>query len=123
MLAFGQVVAEIDEAAGPRPGRLREEQRRAPVGVDGRVERRLVRLVLGEQLPSVGERVVDLAQAVGDALELAPEVRLAGMVRAVGEPDGECGRAELHAELDDVAVVLDRRLASARVGRSQRPNL
>ena len=95
MFAFGQVVAEVDEAAGPRPGRLREQQRRAPVGDDGRVERGLVGLVLGEELPAVGERVVDLAQAVGDAVELAPEVRLAGMVRAVGEPDGERGGAEL----------------------------
>ena len=59
---------------------------------------------------------MDPAQAVGDAVELEPEARLPRMVRAVAEPDAERGGAELLAELDHVEVVLDRRLASRRVG-------
>ena len=48
------VMAEIDEHAGRGPELLAERQRRAPVGEIGGVERRLVELVLDEQLDRSG---------------------------------------------------------------------
>ena len=57
-----RVVAEVDEHVGALAERLADEQRRAPVGQVGRVERRLVELVLDEQLHLSGERVVDLGE-------------------------------------------------------------
>jgi hypothetical protein len=108
-------IAEVDEAPGALTGVLGEQQRRSPIGVHGRVERRLVGLVLGEHPPSRRQRVVDLAQTCADALELAAEVSLPGMVGAVGEPHRERRRAQLLTELDAVEVVLDGALA--HVGR------
>ncbi len=106
-----EVVAEVDETRRPLPRVLGEQQRRPPVGVDRRVERRLVGLVLGEHPPAVGQGVVDLPQAVGDPLELPAEVGLPGMVHPVGEPHRQSCRSELLAELDAVDVVLDGPLA------------
>ena len=80
-----QVVAEVDEALAPaRPAACASSSDEPQSAFDGRVERGLVRLVLGEEQPAVGQRVVDPAQAVGDALELA-----AGSSPA---PDGSCRR-------------------------------
>ena len=84
-----QVMAEVDEALGPVAGALREQQRRAPVVVHRRVERRLVGLVLGVQLPVVGQVGVDLAQPFEHPLELAAEAGLPGVVHAVGQPHGQ----------------------------------
>jgi hypothetical protein len=86
-----EVVAEIDETAGVRPCRLREQKGRAPVRNDRGVERRFVGLVLGEEQPAVRKCVVDPAEAVRDPVELTAEVRLAGVIGAIGKPDTERG--------------------------------
>jgi len=51
------------------------------------------------------------------------EVRLAGMVRAVGKPHGQRRRPEGDAEIDDVAVVVDRRAADRGVGVTETAEL
>src|SRR5215204_98694 len=57
-----QMMSEIDETLRTVAERLREQQRRTPVLYHRGVERRLVRLVLGEQSPVVRCRSVDLLQ-------------------------------------------------------------
>ena len=56
-----QVVAEIHEDTRALAGALRQQQRRPPVVDDGRVEGRLVRLVLAEQDP-VGRQAAELTK-------------------------------------------------------------
>ena len=59
-----QVVAEVDQHLRPLAELLAGQQRRAPVGEVGRVERRLERLVLDQQLLLGGQRRIDLGQAL-----------------------------------------------------------
>lgn len=84
-----QVVPEVDEALGALAEAPGEQVGRAPVLDDRGVEGGLERLVLGEQAPPGREGGVDLAQAVEDPLEAAPQRHLPGEVGAVGEPDGD----------------------------------
>ena len=67
-----RVVAEVDEHPRAVAELLADEQRRAPVGEVGRVERGLEELVLDEQLLLVGQRRVDLAQRLDAAAAGAP---------------------------------------------------
>src|SRR5215213_245635 len=76
-----QMVPEIDETLRTLAERLREQQRRAPVLNDSRVERRLVRLVLGEQPPIVWNRRVYLPQAFPYALEASAQRHLTREIR------------------------------------------
>ena len=122
-VGVGQVVAEVDQALGPVAGALGQQQRRAPVVVHRRVERRLVGLVLGVHRPVAGQVGVDLPQPGEHPLELAPEAGLARVVHAVAQPHGQRPRPQLEAEVDHVVVVLDRRPAGALVDVGQAAEL
>ena len=122
-VGVGQVVAEVDEALDPVTGAPRQEQRRAPVVVDRRVEGRLVGLVLGVHLPVLGHVGVDLLEPFKDPLELAPEAGLARVVHAVGQPHRHGPRTQLDAEVDHVVVVLDGRAPGAVVDVRQAAEL
>ena len=88
------VVAEVDEHARALAELLAGEQRGAPVGQVGGVERGLEELVLDEQLLLGGQRGVDLAERVEQPPAARAQVVLAGVVRAVGEPQRLRGRPE-----------------------------
>jgi hypothetical protein len=115
MLVFRRVVPQVDERERARPQLAGAVVARAPVVEHGRVEGRLEELVLDEQPEVVGQRRVDRAQALEIALERAPEVDLAREVAAVADPDRVRARAELHAELEAVEVVLDGLASHGRV--------
>ena len=119
----GRVVAEIDQAERLGPEFLRRGEARAPVGNHRRIERRLVELVLDEHLPVGGQRGVDFAHRVDIAVERLGEVRLAGEIRAVGDPHRQRLRAEPLADLDTFEIVVDRGAAHRRVGVAQRAEL
>ena len=118
------MMAEVDQAMGLRPQRLRRHEAGSPVGDHGRIERGLVKLVLEKHAPVVGQARVDLAHRFEIPVERAVEVRLAGKVRAVGDPDRQRLRAELLADLDAFDVVRDRliRAPPSRLWLSE-PNL
>ncbi len=118
-----EVVAQVDEAGAAWAGGLRQQQRAAPVGVDRGVEGRLVRLVLGEHAPVVRQVVVHRAQGARGALELRAVVGLARVAGAVGQPDRDGLRAELHAQVHDLQVVLDGGLAHRGVGAGEAAEL
>ncbi len=109
------MVAEVDERQRALAELARAVVARAPVVEHGRVERGLVELVLDEHPEAGGQRRVDRAQAVQVARECPAEVHLAREVPAVADPDRVRARAELHAQLQAVDVVLDRLPADRRV--------
>ena len=115
-----RVVAEVDQALGLGPQLLRGEDRAAPVGDHGGIERRLEHLVLQQHPPVVGQGVIDLGGRLQIAVEAAGEVLLAGEVGPVADPDGEVPGAELPTDLDAFDVVLDRLGAGRRHGRGER---
>src|SRR4051794_12704632 len=110
------VVAEVDEHPRAVAELLAHEQRGAPVGEIGRVERGLEELVLDEQLLLVGQRGVHLAQRLDEPPPAAGKVVLAGVVCAVGEPQRLRRRAKLGRDPDALEEVLDR-LAPDRLVR------
>ena len=121
-VGVGQVMAEVDQALGPVAGALGQQQRRAPVVVHRRVERRLVGLVLGVHRPVAGQVGVDLAQTGEHSLELAP---------GWPGPGGSCRRPATRSGPATPArrpgrprvVVLDRRLAAPSSTLARLPNL
>ena len=88
------VVAEVDQHARAVAELLAGQQRGAPVGEVGGVERRLEELVLDQQLLVVGQLRVDLRERVVQPRAARAEVVLARVVGAVGEPQRLRGRAE-----------------------------
>ena len=97
MLTFGAWWPRSTSEKAFGPELARAVVARAPVVEHGRVEGRLVELVLDEHAEAVGQRRVDRAQALEVALERAAEVDLAREVPAVADPDRVRARAELHA--------------------------
>ena len=75
-------------------------ERRAPVGHVHRVEAGLEELVLEQHPHAVGQRRVDLAKRLGQAVLARRDVVLAGVVGAVGEPQAEARRAGRLRDLD-----------------------
>ena len=118
-----EMVAEVDQNARPLAELLADQQRRAPVGDVGRVKRRLERLVLDEQLLLVGERRVELHQAVEHPLAAPADVVLACIVGAVGKPQRLRARAERAGDLDALQEVRERLAPDARVGVRDRAEL
>src|SRR3954468_6416220 len=118
-----RVVAEVDEHARAVAELLAHEQRRAPVGEVGRVERGLEELVLDEQLLLLGQRGVDLAQRLDEPASARREVVLAGVVRAVGEPQRLRRRPELLRDPHALEQVVDRLAADRLVGVRHRAEL
>ena len=64
-----RVVAEVDQAIRPAAERVGDQVVGAPVLHDGRIEGRLVELVLGEEPPVDRQRLVDFLQRFQIALE------------------------------------------------------
>src|SRR5215472_12927150 len=118
-----RMMAKVDEAIGLGPEFLRDGEARAPIRDHSRIERRLVELVLEEYPPVSRERRDDLAHRVNIAVERLGQIRLAGKVRAVGDPDGQRFRTELAADLDAFDVVRDRLSAHTRISMRQRAEL
>ncbi len=99
------VVAQVDEHAGALAEALADEQRRAPVGEVGGVERGLEELVLDEQLLLRRERGVGPLERVEHALTSLDQVVLARVVRPVREPQRLRRRAEHAGDLDALEQV------------------
>ena len=116
-------MAEVDQAAAARTELLGAPRTDAPVVVDRRVESWLVQLVFEEHLPVVRQLPEHLAQAPEVPVERSPKVLLAGVVSAVTDPHGQRLGAELLADLDALAVVLDGLLAHRWVGVRQTAEL
>ena len=123
MLAPVQVVAEVDQHLRPLAQLLAGEQRRPPVGEVGRVERRLERLVLEQQLLRLRRRRVQLGQAVEHPRAPRHEVVLPRVAGAVREPQRLRGRAELARDLHALEQVVGRLAADGRVGMRDRAEL
>src|SRR6476660_10321211 len=113
------MVAQVDEALRLLTELLRAVVAGAPVVDDGRIEGRLVQLVLQEHAPAVGQRVVYGTHAVDVPLERAAGVHLPGEVAAVTDPDRERVRTERDADPDALDVVLDGEPPDGRVGMRQ----
>src|SRR5881227_2414264 len=92
-----------------------EEIGRTPVLHYGRVQRRLVRLVLGEESPAVRQRGIHVLQAREYAIEAFAKRDLPGIVRSVREPDRNGVRSQLFPNLDREAIVLHRLTAHGRI--------
>ena len=101
------------------PSRRQIESRRAPVGQIRAVEGRLEELVLDEEAQPGRERRVELLEARGQACVAPPEVVLARVVRAVGEPEADRGRSDLAGDLDALEAVLERLPANRLVRVAQ----
>ena len=114
-----RMVAEVDQAESLRAQRLGSHEARAPIRDHGRIEGRLVKLVLEEHPPVAGQARIDLGKRLEIPVEHPVEVRLAGEVGAVGDPDGQRLRAELLADLDTFEIMRDRLVAHGlrRVGQ------
>ena len=110
------VVAEVDEHLGPLAERLADEQRGAPVGQVGGVEGGLEELVLDEQRLLRRQLGVDLPERVEQPPPACAQVVLAGVVRAVREPQRLGVGAERARDLEALEQVLDGLGAHAGVG-------
>src|SRR5438093_2681560 len=95
-----RVMAEIHEHVRALAELLAHEERRPPVGEIRRVERRLVELVLDEQLHPGVERPVDLAQRIDEPSATRAQRVLAGVIRPVREPEGDRIGADPYRDLD-----------------------
>ena len=115
MLTFGAWWPRSTRQEALSPSSVRDQVVGAPILHDRRVEGRLVHLVLGEQAPVLRQRRVDRLHRIEIALEAPREMRLAGKVRPVADPDGQRLGADRLADLDAFDVVLDR-LARATPG-------
>ena len=118
-----RMVAEVDEAEGPRSKRLRGKERRAPILDHGRIEGRLVHLVFEEEPPIRRQPGIDRRRQFEIALEGPGEMALAREVGAVADPNGQRLRAELFAERDAVEIVPDCLLAHGAIGVRERTEL
>ncbi len=65
-IGVGRMMAEVDQAVRLGSKRLGDQVVGAPVLDDGRIEGRLVHLVLGKQLPVIRQRLVDVAPSRRD---------------------------------------------------------
>src|SRR5215207_4153821 len=101
-----EVVAEVDEHLRPLAELLAHGECRAPVGEVGVVEGWLEGLVLQQHAHTSGHRPVGFGEALEHAVAPLYEGVLAGVVGAVGEPQGEDVRAHLAADLDALDEVL-----------------
>jgi hypothetical protein len=111
-----RVVARVDEHLRARAECAAHERGRAPVGQVGRVEGRLEELVLDEQPHVVRHRRIELLEPHDEPAEAPAQVVLARVVRAVGEPEADVGRADRRRDLDALEAVLERLPPDARVG-------
>ena len=124
MLVLGRWCPRSTRHLACSPACSREQQRRPPVGVDARVERGLVRLVLGVQLPVGRERRRGARAGLrrrartGRRKSAWPGwlVPSASQTVSAVEPSS-------HAEVDDGTVVLERALAHVGIGVGERPEL
>ena len=113
-----QVVAEVDEHLRALAEPRADGQRGAPVEQVGRVEGRLVGLVLEQQLLLGRQRLVDPRQRLDQPRAARAQVVLAGVVGPVGEPQRLRGRAQLAGDLhalERCATALSRIAASGLV--------
>ena len=111
-----QTIARSPRAADLRVGG-------APVRNVGVVERRLEELVLEHEPLLAGQAGVDLLQRLLQAVLAAAQVGLAGVVRALGEPDLEVARAGGVHDVDALEVVVDRLAADRGVFVRERAEL
>jgi hypothetical protein len=110
------VVAGVDDDLRLRPERDALHERGAPVGHVHRVERRLEQLVFEHDPLVRPEAVVDDAERLGEPVLAPPDVVLARVVRAVGEPQLEVARAGRVHDIDALEQVVDGLLPDPRVG-------
>ena len=98
----------IDQHARLRPGGASQQQRHAPVGDIGMVERRLEGLVLDQQALVGTQRVMRALQPFRHPAFAGADVGGAGKVRAVREPGRDIARADLARNPHRVQDVLER---------------
>src|SRR5438094_295404 len=79
----GSMMSKVDETLRLLAECRCEEIGRTPVLHYGRVQRRLVRLVLGEESPAVRQRGIHVLQAREYAIEAFAKRDLPGIVRSV----------------------------------------
>ncbi len=120
---IGRMMAEIDQAPGVLAEAGGGQVIGPPILDHGRIEGRLVHLVLGEQLPALRQTSIDLPHRIQIALEGLGEVALAGEVGAVGDPDRERLGSDRLADLDAFQIVLDRLGPRRRIGVGERAEL
>ena len=108
MLTFGAWWPRSTRQKAFGPSACGGHQARPPIRDHGRIEGRLVELVLEEHPPVAGQARIDLGKRLEIPVEHAIEVRLAGEVGAVGDPHRQRLRAELLADLDAFEIMRDR---------------
>ena len=87
------------------------------------VEGRLVQLVLEDHPGVVGEGRIDLLEGVDQSPPACPEVVLAGVVRAIGQPDLDDVGPGLPGDVAAGDDLVDRLASDGCVGMAQRPEL
>ena len=108
-----RVMSGIDEHLRLRAESAADEDGGAPVGQVGAVEGRLEELVLDEEAHSGRQGGIQLSESFEQAAVALPHVVLAGIVRAVCQPDGEDVGAHLRGDVDALEAVIDRHPAHA----------
>ena len=108
MFVLGRVVPGVEADERPVAEGRHLGVGGAPVRHVRVVERGFEDLVLEHQSLVVADRRVDLRQRLAQQVLPGPHVVLAGVVRAVREPDLEVARAGLAHHLDAPEVVVDR---------------
>ena len=83
------VMSGIDQDPRLRTGDARQVRRHAPVGDVGVIKRRLKRLVLDQQPLRRRQAVVGGAQGLLQPADALADALRAGIVRAVGQPQGD----------------------------------
>ena len=100
-----------------------DERSGAPIGEVGAVEGGLKELVLDEQLHRPRQELVDRLETIGEAGVASSEIVLARIVRAVRQPEADCGRADLLGDFYALSAVVERPLTDTRVRVTDAPEL
>ncbi len=109
-------MAGIHEYLGLRTGGLRQHQRHAPIGDIGVIEGGLEGLILDQHALSAGQGGVGLLQAFGEPAAAMAHVLRAGVIGAVGKPEGQIAAAQLLLDLHAIQNVIHGFLADGRIG-------
>jgi len=120
------MVARVDQHFGPLARLAAQGVAHAPIGQVGVIERGLERFVLDKQRPLGPAGVHRLAhrpQRLGQVVLAAADIILAGIVRAVGQPQTQMTRADRPAKLDRIEHVPHGGAAHFRIGIAKRAEL
>src|SRR5882762_10999760 len=104
---IGRVMAQIDQTKCLWAQFTRAVVAGAPIVNYRRVEGWFVELVLDEESPIVGQRLVNLAHAFQVPGQGAPKMLLSGKVSAVADPNRDRFRAQCPADLNAFKIVGD----------------